>query len=254
MLVRRSELNQGIFENNALSNIFFEPEEETEALVIRLHGLPGRNPGEETNTMGKMLTDVGISYFAFDFPGIRESEGYYTYRTAFNIAKEILNYFGTEHDDIYPKIGLYAESFGGSIAVSLANASSIVSSLFLWSPVLNFDVLSKEINMNLIGKFMEDSGVIKLPHYDDFGKAFAIQMSVSPPEYSQEVFDKLPSKILTSTSDILFNPSLIKKELDPKYHDLIQIEDNLDHNLIKNDSALKVAQIARDFFLENLLS
>ena len=250
----RTELNDGIFANKSLSNILFEPDVESEALVIRLHGLPGINPTEETNNMGKMLTDVGITYFAFDFPGIRKSEGFYSYRSAFNTAKKILSYFGTEHDVIYPKIGLYAESFGGSIAVSLANASSIVSSLFLWSPVLNFDVLSKEINMNLIGKFMEDSGVIKLPHYDDFGKAFAIQMSVSPPEYSQEVFGKLPSKILASNSDFLFSPNLIKKELDPKYHDFIQIEENLDHNLTKNDSALKVAQIARDFFLENLLS
>jgi alpha/beta superfamily hydrolase len=221
--------------------------------VIRLHGLPGRSPVEETNALAKQLTDIGISYFAFDFPGIRESEGFYTYRNSFNLAKEIINYFATEHDDIYPKIGLYAESFGGSIALCLANASSIVSSLFLWSPVLNFEVLSNEINMNLIVKFMEDSGVIKLPHYDDFGEAFAIQMSINPPENSQKVFDKLPAKILASSSDILFSPTLIKKELDNQYHHLIQIEDNLDHNLMRNESALKVAVYARNFFLNTLL-
>lgn len=251
--MRQIELNEGVFEENNLSNIFFLPDGTTEALVIRLHGLPGREPTEETETLGKLLTDVGVAFFAFDFPGIRSSEGFYTYRNSFNLAKKIIDYFATEHDEIYPKIGLYAESFGGSIAVCLANASSVVSSLFLWSPVLNFNVLSKEINMNLIGKFMEDSGVIKLPHYDDFGKAFALQMSLNPPELSQEVFGKLPSKILTSTGDFLFSPTLIKKELDPIYYDIIQIEDNLDHNLAQNSSALKVAQIARDFFLESLL-
>ncbi|MCE7735995.1 MAG: hypothetical protein GPJ54_14025 [Candidatus Heimdallarchaeota archaeon] len=251
--MRQLELKEGIFEEYNLSNILFLPDGMTEALVIRLHGLPGRKPSEELNTLAKMLTDVGIAFFAFDFPGIRESEGFYTYRNSFNLAKKIIEYFATEYDEIYPKIGLYAESFGGSIAVCLANASSIVSSLFLWSPVLNFDVLSKEINMNLIGKFMEDSGVIKLPQYDDFAKAFAIQMSINPPEYSQEVFEKLPSKILTSKSDILFSPNLIKKELDPKYHHIIQIEENLDHNLAKDDSALRVSEIARDFFLENFL-
>ncbi|MHA2031948.1 MAG: hypothetical protein ACW99Q_21460, partial [Candidatus Kariarchaeaceae archaeon] len=176
---------------------------------------------------------------------------FYTYRNSFNLAKEIINYFATEHDEIYPKIGLYAESFGGSIAISIANASSIVSSLFLWSPVLNFNVLSKQINMNLILKFMEDSGVIKLPHYDDFGEAFSMQMSINPPENSQEVFSKLSAKILTSSSDILFSPALIKKQLDDQYHELIQIEDKLDHNLAKSDSALRVAQIARDFFLND---
>ena len=253
MLVRRTELNQGIFANNSLSNIFFEPDEESEALVIRLHGLPGKTPEEETNTMGKMLTDVGIAYFAFDFPGIRESEGYYTYRTSFNIAKEILNYFGTEHEEIYPKIGLYAESFGGSIAVSLANASSFVSSLFLWSPVVNFKILSETINMKLIGKFMEDSGVIRLPQYYDFEETFRIQMSISPPEESQDVFGNLPSKILSSNTDILFSPRLIEKQLKHQYHHILQIEDNLDHNLVKNQSALRVSKIAQEFFLDSLL-
>ena len=236
-----------------ISHIFFSPETETEALVIRMHGLPGRSPFSETQLLGKCLTDVGIAFFAFDFPGIRKSEGYYTYRNSYNIAKKVLDYFATEHEEIYPKIGIYGESFGGSISVCLTNFSSIVSALFLWSPVLNFNFLSSEIQIPLIIKFMEDSGAIRLPHYDDFAGAFATQLQLNPPENSHGIFNRIPTKIMCSDTDLLFPPDLIKKQLNEQYHKIISEEKGLDHNLSYNNAAIKISNIATDFFIINLL-
>ena len=236
-----------------ISHIFFSPETETEALVIRMHGLPGRSPFSETQLLGKFLTDVGIAFFAFDFPGIRKSEGYYTYRNSYNIAKKVLDYFATEHEEIYPKIGIYGESFGGSISVCLTNFSSIVSALFLWSPVLNFNVLSSEIQIPLIIKFMEDSGVVRLPHYDDFFAAFQTQLTLNPPENHHKIFEKIPTLITCSDTDLLFPPSVIRKQLDHKYHSLLEVQSNLDHNLERNNSSTKLAEVAKSFFEKSLL-
>lgn len=247
-------LEDQLFTKNDISHIFYTPDGDAEYLVIRMHGLPGRSPQQESRLLGKLLTDVGIAYFTFDFPGIRKSKGYYTYRNSYNLAKSILEYFAQDHGEIYPKIGIYGESFGGSISVSLSNSSSLISALFLWSPVLNFEVLSKELHIPLIIKFMEESGAIRLPHYDDFASAFATQMRLNPPEKSHGIFIKIPSKIFTSDSDLLFPPKLIYKQLESKYHHVIQTCDNLDHNLSKNDAALRLSKLARDFFIENLMA
>ncbi|MHA2170195.1 MAG: alpha/beta hydrolase family protein [Candidatus Kariarchaeaceae archaeon] len=249
--MQTSLLNDARF--SGVSHIFYLPEINVEALVIRMHGLPGKSPHQEHELMGKLLTDVGVAYFAFDFPGIRESKGYYTYRNAFNLAKTILDYFIYDHEDIYPKIGIYGESFGGSISVSLSYKNSSISSLFLWSPVLHFQILSKQLEMKHIIRFMEDSGVVRLPIYDDIDEAFSTQMNVNPPEASHLVFNRIPVRICASEGDILFPPSVIRKQLASEYHSCIQEVPNLDHNLNRRDAANKLASIAQNFFIETLL-
>ncbi|MHA2252510.1 MAG: alpha/beta hydrolase family protein [Candidatus Kariarchaeaceae archaeon] len=244
-------LDHEVFSN--VSHLIFEPDDEADALVIRMHGLPGRSPDKEGPLLGKFLTDKNIAFFAFDFPGIRETKGYYTYRNAYTLAKSVLEYFANEHEEIYPNIGIYGESFGGSISVSLSNSSPSISALFLWSPVLNFKELSKEIELQHIIKFMEDSGAIRLPIYDDFAQAFTTQLELNPPERAHNIFDKIPVKIVTSDSDLLFPPFVLKKQLDVKYHDILDRQDNLDHNLNKFGASLKLSTLAGEFFHEHLV-
>ena len=100
---------------------------------------------------------------------------------------------------------------------------------------------------------MEDSGVVRLPHYDDFFAAFQTQLTLNPPENHHKIFEKIPTIIMSSDTDLLFPPSVIRKQLEEKYHELLQVQKNLDHNLEKNDSAMKLANLAKAFFEINLL-
>lgn len=124
-----------------LCGIWTIPKRPNNRAVILAHGITvEKNEGGVFTNLANDLADQGFSVFRFDFRGHGESEGRSVDVTLTGEIQDLESACNEVRDKGYTDIGLVGASFGGGIAVLYAfKHPNIITKLFLWNPVLNYD-------------------------------------------------------------------------------------------------------------------
>lgn len=110
--------------------------------VFICHGLAGHKTGKHRVyvDLAERLAQNGISTFRLDFRGSGDSEGAFQDVTVEGYFRDALKGldFLVNHPIVNPeRIGIYGRSFGGVVAINIAERSGVAKSLVLWCPMFS---------------------------------------------------------------------------------------------------------------------
>jgi fermentation-respiration switch protein FrsA (DUF1100 family) len=103
--------------------------------ICKFHGIPG-GP-DQISGPASILAEAGFAVLTFDFRGYRRSEGYYRLSGQIKDAKEAITHMLESDLTIDSWSGIYAASWGGSVAVCTLAEDKRVDALCLRAPVVD---------------------------------------------------------------------------------------------------------------------
>ncbi|MHA1585051.1 MAG: alpha/beta hydrolase family protein, partial [Promethearchaeota archaeon] len=112
-------------------------------LIIHINGMPGKSPEEDEKRFATEFVNQGLAYYTYDHQGVRESSGIFTYYDAQENLEKVIDYLVQDSRIDPTHIGLFGESFGGSMAFSQSVRDNRIKCLTTRSPVYDTDIIPK---------------------------------------------------------------------------------------------------------------
>ena len=124
--------------------------------VLFCHGLAGHKIGKHRIyvSLSESLSKLGIASLRIDFRGAGDSEGQFHEMTIEGEISDAMKAFDflCQHPKIDPeRIGLLGRSFGGAIAIMVANRCGRAKSIALWAPIYNAEQWEDKWEMHETG-------------------------------------------------------------------------------------------------------
>lgn len=135
--------------------------------VLFFHGLGGDKCGAHRIyvTISEVLSKAGIASFRFDFRGSGDSEGAFNETTIDSQVQDAmagLNFLKAHPRVCIDRIGFYARSFGGIIAILAAEIWKDVSSIVLWAPFFDGEQWKNRLENVLAAKGLSEDEMLEL--------------------------------------------------------------------------------------------
>ncbi|GJL54456.1 MAG: hypothetical protein NPIRA02_15880 [Nitrospirales bacterium] len=121
-----------------VSGILAQPSPRTGQIVVLCHGFLSNKQSNTNRRLTELLTERGISTFAFDWFGMGESDGRFADLTIDICCDELAQALTFVRENGYTRIGLVGSSYGGLIATLIAARDSKLAALGLKCPVPDF--------------------------------------------------------------------------------------------------------------------
>lgn len=118
--------------------ILSRPEPPTHTIVVLCHGFLSSKNSTTNKTLTRLLNDLGIATFRFDFFGQGESEGLFEDITTSLAVGQARSAIEDVLSRGYKTIGLAGSSFGGLVSILTTAGRQDVSCLALKCPVVDF--------------------------------------------------------------------------------------------------------------------
>jgi len=156
------------FKENYLNAYFCWPDNKEELdepipVVVKFHGIPGYPPEKEAALLSEELTNNGVAFLSFNYTGVRDSPGIYSYYQAFENAEQIMTFL-THHKLINPrKIGVFGESLGGALAICHSARDPRVAALGLHAPLFDPSYVLGMSGFEATWQLLVDSQIIRFP-------------------------------------------------------------------------------------------
>ncbi len=121
-------------EGETIRGNFVLPEEEgAYSFVIKFHGLPGSS--NQVRGIATRLAEAGFGVLTFDFRGFRSSEGIFSLAGELKDAQAAVRHLLSSEYCSPEWIGVYAPSYGATVAVITAIQDSLITAVALRAPV-----------------------------------------------------------------------------------------------------------------------
>ncbi|MDE0405151.1 MAG: alpha/beta hydrolase [Nitrospira sp.] len=132
-------------EHNAVAAILAEPESQTGRAVILCHGFLSNKDSRTNLRLTELLVDQGISTLRFDWFGMGESEGEFGRLTVSTCCDQLERAISLMRERGYHELGLIGSSFGGLLAILVAQHYPELRAIGLKCPVPDFpEMLERE--------------------------------------------------------------------------------------------------------------
>ncbi|WP_447968580.1 alpha/beta hydrolase family protein [Nitrospira sp. M1] len=122
----------------AVSGILAKPSPRTDQIVVLCHGFLSNKQSNTNRRLTELLTERGISTFAFDWFGMGESDGRFADLTVDICCDALEHALSFVRSRDYSRVGLVGSSYGGLIATLIAARDSNLAALGLKCPVPDF--------------------------------------------------------------------------------------------------------------------
>lgn len=225
--------------------------------VIYFHGFPGN--ANKLAGIGMSLVRRGYAYLAFDFQGIRLSEGDFSFVGEIQNANDALDYLKSQNIiEIDPnRIGIFGESLGGAIAICTAAMREEIQLTVTRAPVydtcefFNFPWIPE--TFRTMDTFMpgEVRGLNKPGKLEELKKE--VQESKFNPMDVIHTISPRRVFILASGQDELIPLQGVRKLFsNTRKPRILKIQPFADHNLNSPDFFQNAVNIVTDWFCEHL--
>ena len=136
-------------EHNTVAAILVEPESKTGRAVILCHGFLSNKDSRTNIRVTELLVAQGISTLRFDWFGMGESEGEFRRITVSACVDQLERAISVMHERGYHEVGLIGSSFGGLLAILVAQHHPELRAVGLKCPVPDFpEMLEHEFGSN----------------------------------------------------------------------------------------------------------
>ena len=125
-------------EHNAVATILAEPERKTGRAVILCHGFLSNKDSRTNLRVTELLVAQGISTVRFDWFGMGESEGEFGQITVSTCCNQLKRAISLMRERGYHELGLIGSSFGGLLAILVAQHHPDLQAVGLKCPVPDF--------------------------------------------------------------------------------------------------------------------
>lgn len=128
-------------EHNAVAAILAEPESQTGRAVILCHGFLSNKDSRTNLRLTELQVAQGISTLRFDWFGMGESEGEFGRLTVSTCCDQLERAISLMHERGYHELGLIGSSFGGLLAILVAQRHPELRAIGLKCPVPDFPAM-----------------------------------------------------------------------------------------------------------------
>lgn len=136
-------------EHNAVAAILTEPERKTGRAAILCHGFLSNKDSRTNLRVTELLVARGISTLRFDWFGMGESEGEFGRITVSTCCDQLERAISLMRERGYHELGLIGSSFGGLLAILVAQHHPELRAVGLKCPVPDFpEMLEHEFGSN----------------------------------------------------------------------------------------------------------
>ncbi len=173
-------------------------------LVIKLNGMQGQPPHEEANRYAPWLTKQGIAFFAYDYPGVRNSQGKFDYFSAQESVDFAISLLMRDERINPLSVGLLGESFGGAMAIAHASRDDRVRALALRSPVFDTSYIAKMHGFEMLYRIWLKTGEMRFTSMtsEELRKEFSVQTRYyNPLNLAKQI--TVPVKMIVGKKDEL---------------------------------------------------
>ncbi len=137
--LREEKLSFSFSPGLTTSALLSTPMEETQKIVLLIHGFMSNKDSDTNLTLTKRLVEKGIATLRFDLFGHGESDGPFQKLTLSACLDQVFGMIDWIKKKGYEKIGMVGSSFGGLIAIHAASQFPLdLASLALRCPVSNY--------------------------------------------------------------------------------------------------------------------
>lgn len=135
--------------NNTIAAILAEPDSQTGRAVILCHGFLSNKDSRTNLRLTELLVARGISTLRFDWFGMGESEGAFGLLTVSTCCDQLERAISLMRERGYSELGLIGSSFGGLLAILVAQHHPELRAVGLKCPVPDFpEMLDHEFGSN----------------------------------------------------------------------------------------------------------
>lgn len=124
-----------------LAGIWHLPDKSSDKVIVLAHGITvDKDESGVFVELAKLLELKGYAVFRFDFRGHGESKGQQVEMTITGELLDLESAIQQVRGEGYKRLGLLAASFGGGVGALYASQNqSVLTSVCLWNPCLNYD-------------------------------------------------------------------------------------------------------------------
>ncbi|MBD3362510.1 alpha/beta fold hydrolase [Candidatus Dojkabacteria bacterium] len=226
-------------------------------IVLLCHGYPSNKQREKYINLEKVLNTVSISTLRFDFSGQGESGGEFS---EFNLSQgidDLQSVISSIIDKGFQNIGLWGNSFGGSVAIQVTPKFPEINSLCLTAPVIDWkDQKSKTKTKEEMNAWKEN-GFIRIKQREE-SKTLDIpysfyQDSIQYNGYKAFSEIQVPILIIHGNRDEKVPISLSKKAEELNSNAKLVILEGANHHFSDKKHLDLLMGFSTEFFLRNKL-
>ena len=226
-------------------------------LVVKLNGMQGQAPDKEKDRFAPWLTKEGIGFLAYDYPGVRKSEGKFDYFSAQESIDFAISLMMRDERINPLRIGLLGESFGGAMAIAHAARDDRIRVLALRSPVFDTAYIGKMQGFEMLYRIWLRTGEMRFHSMtsEELREEFSVQTRYyNPSNLAGRI--SIPVKMIVGGKDELL-PIEGFRQLAEKLRirddkELYQEVDKANHNFTVKTHFEKVAREFTAFFKQTL--